>query len=90
MSSKKIKASEIRDIVDIDKNEYYAATRVIINGWFPWIKSPMTFMAMMREKKSRQLYRPIIRKAGSQTRYYIKGETILEVIKLSEEGDLKI
>lgn len=78
------------NIKDIDENEYYSASRIIKNGWFPWIRSALTFVKMLKIKKARDLYKPIIRKAGRQTRYYIKGEIILDVISKSEDGTLEI
>jgi hypothetical protein len=74
----------------INPNEYYAATTIIRRKWFPWIKSQMTFMGMIKTKKAQLMYEPIIRQAGKQTRYYISGKKILEIKKLAEEGKLII
>jgi hypothetical protein len=83
--NEKVPASKIKT------EEYYSATRIIKSGWFPWIKSSMTFLQMLRsEDKAMKLYKPVVRQKGQQTRYLIKGETILSIIKKSEEGKLEI
>lgn len=74
----------------IDPEKYYAATVVVHNGWFPWVKSAMTIMSMMKEKKAQELYKPVIRKVGKVTRYYIKGSTVVDIIRAADEGRLKI
>ena len=76
---------------EINPGEYYSASRIILNGWFPWIKSPLTFLGMLRDNPTAlALYKPIVRNVGSQTRYLIQGQIVLDIIKLSEEGKLEI
>lgn len=74
----------------IDPEKYYSASSIIQNGWFPWFKQPLTFLKRLKSKEGIELYRPVTSVQGLQTRYNIKGQTILDVIDLANEGKLEI
>lgn len=77
-------------ISDIDPEEYYAASTIIRNDWFPWIKHVDTFRKMLKTEEGIAMYKPVVRTAGKYVRRRIKGSTILEVINLANKGLLKI
>lgn len=74
----------------IDPEKYYSASKVIANGFFPWIKSTMTFTNMLNTERGVEIYKPIIRQAAKNKRYFIKGSTIIEIRELAEKGELEI
>lgn len=71
-------------------NEYYAASTIIKNGWFPWIKHVQTFRKILKTEEGLQIYMPVVRSAGKYTYYKIKGDVILSIIKKAGEGALNI
>ena len=74
----------------IDPTKYYAASTIIKNGWFPWIKHITTFRNMIDTEEGKKLYKPVIRVAGKYTFNKIKGSTIIDIIELSDKGLLRI
>lgn len=76
--------------VNIDPEAYYSASAIIKNGFFPWIKSAMTFTGMLKTQEGLDLYKPIVRIAGTYTRYKIKGSNVIEIRDMASKGELKI
>lgn len=74
----------------IQKEEYYSPSQLMRCNIFPWIKSTMTLMAIIKSEKGKELFKPIIRESAKNRRYYIKGEDILNVLDLADKGELKI
>jgi len=83
-------ANNLELTTQINPKGYYAASTIIKNGWFPWIKHIHTFRGMLETKEGQELYKPVIRKAGKYTFYKIKGETLLKIISMSDKGELRI
>ena len=73
---------------DINPEEYYSASTIIRNKWLPWIKHVNTFKSILDTPEGVTMYKPIIRTAGQYTYRKIKGECLLEVIKLADRGKL--
>lgn len=73
----------------INPETYYSASEIIRQKWFPWIKHINTFRNIMNTPEGQEKYRPVIRSAGKYTFIKIKGENILKVIDLAEQGQLK-
>lgn len=73
----------------IDPNKYYSIRETA--KFIPWIRCEPTLQKIINndiERNSNQLFKAIVIKRNKQRRYYIKGEHIINVIKLSEEGKL--
>lgn len=75
----------------LEPDKYYTVSSIMRYGYFPWVRSPMTLHKILKEKGP--LYKtlnPIERTTSKGHSYLIKGEKIQNVIKLIEEGKLKI
>ena len=72
----------------IKPDEYYSASTIIRNHWLPWIKHINTFKSILDTPEGVEMYKPIIRTAGQYTYRKIKGEFLLNVIKLADKGKL--
>jgi len=80
---------EYRDLPETGK--YYSASAIIKKRFLgDWMKSIMTFLALLRTERGREVFKPITKEFGSRTTYKVKGETLLEVIDLIERGELKM
>lgn len=74
----------------LNPEEYYSPSQLMRCNIFPWIKSTVTFMTILKSEKGRELLKPITRESGFTRRYYIKGEYILNVLNAADSGELKI
>ena len=73
----------------IDPNKYYSIRETA--KFIPWIHCEPTLQKIINndiEKNNNQMFKAIRLKRNKQHRYYIKGEHIINVIKLSETGKL--
>ena len=70
--------------------EYYSPSVLMRNNIFPWIKSTMTFMSIIKSERGRELFKPIIKESNKTKRYYIKGEDVIKVLELADNGKLEI
>lgn len=75
---------------DIDPEKYYSPSELMRENTFPWIKSIMTLMRILKSQEGEILFKPIIQHLGKNKRYYIKGGNIIEVLQRAERGDLHI
>lgn len=64
----------------VNKDKYYTAKAVVDNGFVHW-KSRMTFVKKLREQRYIDVFKPIVEKAGKTSRFYIKGENIINYLK---------
>ena len=77
-----------RKIPETDK--YYSAGAVIREGFLgDWIKSRKGFTDLLRTEKAVELFKPIT-KQGKYMSFRIKGQHILEVLKLIDAGELNL
>ena len=74
----------------IDPDEYYPASQVLKNGFFPWILSDTTFRLWIPSDQGKKLLKPVTRIAGRRTLRYVKGSNLIELHKISEDGKLTI
>lgn len=70
----------------IDSKKFYSASAIINNGFLPWIRSAMTFIAIIKTPKGQELFKPIIRHVEKNKRYVIKGSDLLQAIEFIEKG----
>lgn len=73
---------------DIDKEKYYSAKAVVDMQILPW-KSRATFSKLLRIEKWSKIFNPIANTVGKRRRFYIKGEFIINYLKLADtKGEL--
>lgn len=73
-----------------ESDKYYSASAIIKEGFLgDWMKSKMTFINLLRGERAQEVFKPIIRQ-GKYTSFRIKGQTILDVLKLIEAGELRL
>ena len=75
---------------DIKPDDYYSPSELMVGNIFPWMKSTMTLMAVLKSEKGSQLLKPIIRRGQRNVRYYIKGSDILHMLDLADQGKLEL
>ena len=74
-----------------EPNKYYSAGAVVREGFLgDWIKSRKSFTDLLKLDSGKELFKPIIIKGVKYVRYRVKGQDILNVMKLIETGDLNI
>ena len=75
----------------LDKNKYYAASTVIRRGYLgDWVKSVNTFLDILKTERGQEVFKPILKQGSNYMTYRIKGQTIMDVMKLIEKGDLQL
>ena len=74
--------------MNIENENYYSVRQIVINKWLPWATSHITLTEYLNSPKGRELFKPIIKQTDKFQKYYVKGSTLLEIIKQSEEGKL--
>ena len=77
-------------MVKIDKNTHYSVRQITENKWLPWATSHPTLTEFLNTKKGRSVLKPIIKHTDKYRKYYVKGETLIDVIKKSETGTLEV
>lgn len=73
----------------IEPEKYYSIRETA--KLIPWIHSEPTLQKIIHndiEKNNNQLFKAIVLKRNKQRRYYLKGEHIINIIKMSESGKL--
>jgi len=73
----------------IESERYYSIRETA--RLIPWIHSEPTLQKIIQsdiDKNNNQLFKAVVLKRNKQRRYYIKGEHIINVIKMSESGEL--
>jgi len=73
----------------IDPERYYSIRETA--RLIPWIHSEPTLQKIIHndiEKNDNQMFKAVVLKRNKQRRYYLKGEHIINVIKMSESGNL--
>ena len=70
----------------IDPAQYYSLTQIIQNGFIPWVKSLPTLRSWV---KKNGLFKEITTGEGNARRYYVKGSSLIEIVKLADKGKLK-
>ena len=73
----------------INPDKYYSASKIVKNGWL-WMKSPMTFFALLKRKEGLETFKPIVLSKGKYTYYKIKGSILIEVLGKINKGKLEI
>ena len=71
----------------IDAEKYYSLTQIIQENFIPWIKSLPTLRSWV--KRDDDLFKTITTGEKHAKRYFVKGSTLLEIIKLADTGKLK-
>ena len=74
----------------IEPNKYYSVNYIATKKIIPTFFSHFTLTAYLETEKGRELFKPIIKKTSSYTKYLVKGEILLEILKKMEEGSLKL
>ena len=74
----------------IDSEEYYTPSELMVNNIFPWWESTTTLMSKIKSEKGMELFKPIIVLGKTNRRYKIKGENILAVLALADNGQLEL
>lgn len=78
---------EERKLPETDK--YYSAGAVVREGFLgDWVRSRKSFIDLLKLDSSKELFKPIIIKGEKYIRYRVKGQHILNVMKMIEEGTL--
>ena len=75
--------------IKIEPDRYYSIRETA--RLIPWIHSEPTLQKIIHndiEKNNNQLFKAVVLKRNKQRRYYLKGEHIINVIKMSESGNL--
>jgi hypothetical protein len=73
----------------IDPEKYYSIRRTA--KLIPWIHSEPTLQKIIHDdiqNNNNQLFKAVVLKRNKQRRYYLKGVNIINVIKMSESGNL--
>lgn len=73
---------------EINPNQYYSAKYLVDNKIVHW-KSRMTFVKKLRERYMDNIFNPLIEKTDKSTRFYIKGEFIINYLKKQNENEKK-
>jgi len=75
---------------ELQPNSYYSATAIIREGFLGnWVKSRKTFTDLLRTERGQEVFKPIIRQ-GKYMSFRIQGQTVLDVLKLIEAGELRL
>lgn len=75
-------------VIHIDPDEYYSVAEIIDNDLLPYIGHRNTLK--LKIEANLKLFKPITIKTDSKVSYKIKGETLIELNKLSNEGKLTL
>lgn len=72
----------------IKNEEYYSIMQLYQLDVFKWLKSYSSFKALIKRdvNNGNKIFQVIKTGEGNGTRYFIKGETILELIKEIKSG----
>lgn len=74
-----------------EPNKYYSAGAIVkANFLGDWVGTRRQFLNVLKSERAIELFKPIIFKGEKYTRYKIKGQNILEVIKLIDAGELTL
>jgi len=74
----------------LEPHKYYSAGTIIREGFLgDWIKSRKAFTDLLRTEKAQALFKPIT-KSGKYMTFKIKGQNVLDVMKLADEGKLNL
>lgn len=74
----------------IDPEKYYSPNHLMRCNIFPWFTSVMTLMSILKSEKGQELFKPVTKTGPANTRYYIKGENVIEVLRLADAGELNL
>jgi hypothetical protein len=74
----------------INPETWYPASKIINNGWLPWIKSAAQFRDVyLKTEEARALYKPIIKETPKKIFYKIRGQTLIDIINKANNKGLK-
>lgn len=74
-----------------EADKYYSPTSIIREGFLgDWMKSKKTFVDMLRTERAIEVFKPIIKVGPKNTQYYIKGQTLLDILADIEAGTLRL
>lgn len=73
-----------------EPNKYYSASAIINEGFLgDWVKSKSGFIQLLKTERGQEVFEPII-KQGKYMSFKIKGQKVLDVMKLIEAGELRL
>jgi len=74
-----------------EANKYYSATAVMKEGFLgDWKKSRKSFTDYLRTERGQEVFKPIIKQNKKNETFKIKGQMILDVIDMIEQGTLRL
>lgn len=71
----------------IDPERYYSSFELFDNKILPWIRSRNTLTEILTSPRGIELFKPVLKVTR---RYNIKGENILNVLALADQGKLEL
>ena len=75
----------------IDPEKYYTPSEIAKNKLLPWATNIQTFMTRLKRETSDEIYKPIkITTKTGATRLHIKGQTLIDLLALADEGKLQL
>lgn len=69
--------------------KYYTPKKLVKMNVLPWA-SAMTFKSRLMEPQWKEIFKPIIETKNGRDMIYIKGEYIINFVKLAANGELNI
>lgn len=81
----------MNDVNTPNPNKYYSAT-AIINGGFlgDWVKSISGLIEILKTERGAEVFKPIRKQNKEYVTYKVKGQTLLDIMKLIDKGELSL